>query len=194
MTPVFPWCYSEGMEIGEIITEVFTIIGGIVNWIIGATNSTQGFLVSLGVSPGISWSIVVAIWLVVLYPLWKVFLPLASIGGGRKIVSPEKRDPQRVFTSQQKNAIYSSVGNRCEHRFGPFGIMRCRVRGAKNLNGDHWFPHARGGASTTKNCVALCEKHNQKKSAKVPTKAQTLTLSMYRRMYMKKYIVPGQWM
>lgn len=180
----------------QVITffaEFFKVIGDIINWLIGATHSTQGFLVSMGVSHEISWAVVIILWLIILYPMWKVFTPILSIRGDRAIIPENKRDAKRVFTTGQKNIIYNAVGNRCEHRSGPFGIIRCKVKGSKNLNGDHWFPHAKGGATSTRNCVALCENHNQKKSSKTPTKMQTLTLSMWRRVYMTKHITPGQW-
>lgn len=105
-----------------------------------------------------------------------------------------RRDSQRGYTKSKRNLYSRICNNRCEGT-GAF-IFRCRNRG--NLQGDHWYPHARGGATNVKNLVMLCEHCNNKKSAHVPSLFQTYAL-YFRRRYTKDYskahyIKPGSWL
>lgn len=104
-----------------------------------------------------------------------------------------RRDARRVYTQREKDEAAAWCKYRCE---GTGLLFRC-TKQTKNLQGDHWFPHARGGATTKRNLVMLCPECNKKKSAKVPTPLQTFALRMRRRG--KGYTHPekgkaGQWL
>ena len=76
-------------------------------------------------------------------------------------------------------------------------IFRCTHTG-KDLQGDHWYPYARGGATSIKNLVMLCPKCNRSKSDKIPSHLQTFALRM-RRRYHKEYetnipLEVGEWL
>lgn len=106
----------------------------------------------------------------------------------------DKRDSARLFSDKLKRRYNSYCGNRCE---GTGILFRCRRRG--HLQGDHWFPHARGGQTNAGNLVMLCSKCNKRKSAKVPTVFQTYAL-YFRRKMMWGYTAaipaqkPGDWL
>lgn len=105
-----------------------------------------------------------------------------------------KRDPTRVYTTQERRVQSVKCKNRCE---GVGLFFRCRNKG--DLQGDHWYPHARGGATTPKNMVMLCSGCNKRKSAKVPSLFQTNAL-WFRRMIGLGYdssietVRPGEWL
>lgn len=105
------------------------------------------------------------------------------------VIPERRRDPRRLFTSADRRWIYSNMrgGARCEHRMF-FGLFRCKSR--RKLQLDHWWPHARGGATSRDNLALLCAKHNGAKSHKTPHLLQTEALNFARRGYMKKY--PGR--
>lgn len=88
------------------------------------------------------------------------------------------RDPQRVYTRDIKKSFSEVCHNRCE---GGFFIFRCHNHG--NLQGDHWYPHANGGATTSKNLVMLCRKCNSRKSNKIPTLSQSFFLGLRRKIH-----------
>lgn len=94
----------------------------------------------------------------------------------------DSRDEKRVYTRSEKDTALFKVDNRCE---GTGYFFRCRYKG-KDLHGDHWFPHARGGATTQQNLVMLCPKCNRKKSDHVPNHFKTKALER-RRKNGKKY-------
>lgn len=105
-----------------------------------------------------------------------------------KVIPNNKRDPRRLFSQGDRKWITSNMlwGARCEHR-SFFGLKRCRARGAMEL--DHWWPHARGGATTRDNLALLCTKHNKDKSHHTPTFLATFALNTARKKYMREY--PG---
>lgn len=88
------------------------------------------------------------------------------------------RDPVRWFDSDQRRSGFARAQGRCEMEILP-GI-RCR-RSAEH--GDHWLPHARGGATSMGNFVAACSTHNLAKSARIPTRGQTARIAWRRRRY-----------
>ena len=108
-------------------------------------------------------------------------------------ISQDKRDDQRVFTKDQKNAASQICNNRCE---GTSLLFRCRHVG-NDLQGDHWYPHSRGGATTINNLVMLCPSCNRKKTNHIPTRFQTAALNRRRRRgrdYQHPYFVSaGEW-
>jgi len=89
-----------------------------------------------------------------------------------------RRDIKRVYSSKEKQLASKLCNNRCE---GTRVFGRCNYRG-KNLQGDHWYPYSRGGATTVKNLVMLCPKCNQSKSNKIPSRFQTIALRLRRRL------------
>jgi hypothetical protein len=100
----------------------------------------------------------------------------------RGAVQPQK-DPQRIFTTAQRLAMFKRAGNRCEHK-PPF-LPRCRSMAS---HGDHVYPHSRGGATTLSNGQAMCQLHNQRKGATVPSALYIWRLERRRRTYFP----PGQ--
>lgn len=103
------------------------------------------------------------------------------------------RDAKRVFTAKEKSQLSTQCGYRCE---GTGLFFRCRYTG-KDLHGDHWFPHSKGGATTMDNLVMLCPQCNRKKSDTIPTSLQTKALS-WRRKHHRDYTAqlpsPGKWL
>lgn len=108
--------------------------------------------------------------------------------------SDKRRDSKRVYTSKQKQLASKMCKNRCE---GTGILSRCKYRG-RDLQGDHWYPYARGGATTIQNLVMLCPSCNKSKSDKIPSRFQTFALRK-RRKYGYDYMgeIPtkvGQWL
>lgn len=105
-----------------------------------------------------------------------------------------RRDAERLFTREERIIQSHKCNNRCE---GTGLLFRCRYTG-DDLQGDHWYPHARGGATTMKNLVMLCPKCNRRKSDKVPSIFQTEALYLRRKLgygyahHMDK-THPGEW-
>lgn len=104
--------------------------------------------------------------------------------------NPFEKDPQRMFSDSDRVWIAEAAGRRCEHR--TLGVFRCRKHGTDtyptNLGDstgqmDHHYPHSRGGATSRHNLVWLCEKHNKRKSNRVPTMLQTWVISTARKHY-----------
>lgn len=95
-----------------------------------------------------------------------------------------RRDAQRQFSSSQRARAQQLCNNRCEGGL----LFRCRNTGA--LQGDHWFPHARGGTTSWQNLVMLCQECNNKKSDHLPTLAQTRAIQRRRRKG-RGYTAPG---
>ena len=89
---------------------------------------------------------------------------------------PEKRDARRTFTKAERVEASKICMWRCEGT----GFFRCEYTGSQ-LQGDHWYPHAHGGATTIQNIVMLCPRCNRRKSAKIPTSLQTYFLKRRRR-------------
>lgn len=91
--------------------------------------------------------------------------------------SEHRRDARRVFTRSEKNSAMALCKNRCE---GTGVFFRCQHVG-KDLHGDHWFPHSRGGATSIVNLVMLCPTCNKRKSDKIPSRFQTWGLRLRRK-------------
>ena len=89
------------------------------------------------------------------------------------------RDPQRLFTSRQKNALIARAQGRCEHK-NPLWL-RCRA--TTGLQADHVVPWSRGGATALTNGAALCQRHNARKSNRMPSPLYRWRLRQRRRNY-----------
>lgn len=145
------------------------------------------------------WWVYLVVAVIVAYVLMKIYIWVDK--SSQAILhmkrSPEERDSVRVYTRQEKNEALTRCRRRCE---GTGIFFRCRTRDGdkgKGLQGDHWFPHARGGATTEKNLVMLCPKCNGKKSDKIPLRIQTYALNRRRRKgkgYAREYPYGvGEW-
>lgn len=88
------------------------------------------------------------------------------------------KDPQRLYTADQRRAGSDRSGGRCEME-GIF-FTRCRRPGE---HGDHWFPHSKGGATSMNNFVWACARCNTSKGARIPTFWETTRLEWRRRRY-----------
>lgn len=97
--------------------------------------------------------------------------------------NPWDKDPRREFSTADRAWIRDCAGGRCEHR--TLGLIRCR---RPFEHADHHYPHAKGGATTRRNLVALCAKHNLKKSDRPPTLLATWLLYRARLHYF-----PARW-
>jgi len=89
-----------------------------------------------------------------------------------------QRDPQRLFTVEQRNEMRRRAQGQCEHKHPLW--MRCNRPGS---HGDHIYPWSKGGATTLANGQWLCEMHNLRKSNKVPSRLYIWRLQMRRRRY-----------
>jgi hypothetical protein len=89
-----------------------------------------------------------------------------------------ERDPQRTFSAEQRRAGFARSGGRCEAETLLF--TRCRRPASQ---GDHWFPHSKGGRTSMRNFAGLCAWHNLSKSAHTPTWWETTRLEWRRRRY-----------
>lgn len=96
-----------------------------------------------------------------------------------RVRKSKNRDPKRVFTSNIKKSFSQVCNDRCE---GGFFIFRCHNK--MNLQGDHWYPHANGGATTSRNLVMLCRACNSRKSNKLPTNVDSFFLGVRRKINM----------
>lgn len=105
-----------------------------------------------------------------------------------------RRDTNRLYSHSDKIKYSSLCNNRCE---GIGIFLRCRHEG-NDLQGDHWYPYSRGGATTKKNLVMLCPKCNKKKTNHVPTFLQTKAIEFRRKHNMGYnnhiYNKPGEWL
>lgn len=110
-----------------------------------------------------------------------VLIGLCLLVAGVRIIAamkPVQKDPQRMFTSGQRQMGFARSGGQCELE-GWFW-MRCR-RPAQH--GDHWFPWSKGGTTDMQNFVSGCALCNLSKGAHVPTALQRLRLERRRRAY-----------
>lgn len=87
-------------------------------------------------------------------------------------------DPQRLFTTEQRAALFELCGQRCEHRHPLW--LRCRQPAT---HADHVYPHSRGGVTELRNGQGLCRFHNLSKSAKIPSSWYMRSLARRRRRY-----------
>lgn len=112
---------------------------------------------------------------------------LASSLRGRNLA---RKDPQRMFDAQQRAVGLQRAGQQCE--FSTPWLTRC-TRTAQHA--DHFFPHARGGASTMRNLVAACAPHNLSKGARLPSTFTRLQIQARRRRYFPAHQerTAGQW-
>lgn len=97
-----------------------------------------------------------------------------------------RRDRQRLFTWQQKQALLIRAGHRCEHK--PLLGRRCRV--TSRLQADHIVPWSRGGPTETWNGQVLCRRHNRSKSNLVPGPLYRWRLERQRRRYRPRPLRP----
>lgn len=99
-----------------------------------------------------------------------------------------QKDSQRLFTAEQRRLGMQRASNQCE--WGTF--KRC-TRYA--FHGDHWFPWSRGGATSMRNYVSLCERCNTSKGAKMPSRLQTHIIYLRRGQYFDPRIdrTLGEW-
>lgn len=93
--------------------------------------------------------------------------------------SDDGRDPRRLFTDADRRWIAKATDNRCENR-RLFALVRC-WRKAQQL--DHWYPYAKGGATSRRNLDYMCAKCNNRKSDHTPTLWMTFMLKLARRRY-----------
>lgn len=100
------------------------------------------------------------------------------------------RDPQRMYRSDQRQRCFGLAGHRCEMSVA--GIIRCQ-RPAEHA--DHFYPWSKGGATSNRNAVAACGRHNMSKGAKMPTRFQRNMITHRRRRYYPNTAQrkPGQW-
>lgn len=103
---------------------------------------------------------------------------IAALGKRSKDGPDVTKDPQRMYTSEQRTESFARAGGQCEYL--GWGFMRCRSQAE---HADHFFPHSKGGATSLLNCVASCAHHNTSKGAKVLPKRQGTFLKMRRRRY-----------
>lgn len=100
-----------------------------------------------------------------------------------------QQDPVRAFPEKMRREAFARAGGTCEYArwWG-----RCR-RTANHA--DHFYPHARGGASTLANCVAACQWHNLSKGAKLPSRWTRAGIERRRRRYFPPGadVGAGQW-
>lgn len=96
----------------------------------------------------------------------------------RKPDNPFDRDPRRLFSDADREFITQCTGNQCEHRM--CGLIRCPRMGEQM---DHHYPWSRGGATSRRNLVWLCAKHNRRKSDRVPSRLSTWLLVRARESY-----------
>jgi hypothetical protein len=88
------------------------------------------------------------------------------------------KDPQRLFTKEQRMLATERCGGRCEGE----GFFFTRCKGPAE-QGDHWYPHSKGGPTTMENLAMLCQPHNGSKSNHTPSIWQTMRLEHRRRKY-----------
>ncbi len=111
----------------------------------------------------------------------------------RVLATPwRRRDPERWFDAFERAAGRDRAGGRCEYtdRLAPW--RRC-TRPAQEA--DHFFPWARGGATTLGNMVAACTAHNQAKGGRMPAAITRWLITRRRRRYFPAghLRTPGAW-
>ncbi|WP_314191936.1 HNH endonuclease signature motif containing protein [uncultured Arthrobacter sp.] len=96
------------------------------------------------------------------------------------------RDPQRLFTWEQKRALLARAGHRCEHK----ALLGYRCRATDRLEADHVVPWSRGGPTQLWNGAVLCHRHNRNKSNTIPTALYRWRLVHRRRRYALRIAFP----
>jgi hypothetical protein len=89
-----------------------------------------------------------------------------------------EKDPQRMYSLEQRRVIHTLAGNQCEYT--GWAWQRC-PRASEHA--DHLHPHAKGGATSLLNGVASCAHHNTSKGAKILPKSKVRALERRRRRY-----------
>lgn len=123
---------------------------------------------------------------------WALLLVL-MVSRMRPLSSPwRRRDPVRWFDALQSAAGRDRAGGQCEYteRFVPW--RRCSRPAQES---DHFFPWARGGATTVENLVAACTAHNQAKGGRAPSAITRWVIARRRRAYFPAHQTrtPGAW-
>lgn len=103
---------------------------------------------------------------------------IAALGKRTKDGDDVVKDPQRMYTTEQRTESFARAGGQCEYM--SWALSRC---GAPAEHADHFFPHSKGGATSLLNCVASCAHHNTSKGAKVLPKRAGKFLEMRRKRY-----------
>lgn len=93
------------------------------------------------------------------------------------------RDPQRLFTPDQRAAMLVLAGGRCEHK--PMLWRRCPQTGS---HADHIYPWSHGGVTELRNGQLLCGFHNLSKGGRVPTRLYRWRLSRRRAGYYPPHV------
>ncbi|MGY1653410.1 HNH endonuclease [Geodermatophilus sp. SYSU D01119] len=102
------------------------------------------------------------------------------VGVARAVVhGRHPRDPVRRFSRTDRRAVLDRAGHRCEHH----SLVEGRCRATEDLQADHVHPHSRGGATAVENAQALCRRHNERKSARVPWDRELRRLAHRRAAY-----------
>ena len=122
-------------------------------------------------------------WLVLIVPLIGIIAKVAGHSSGVK-------DPVRMFSADQRRAGFLRAEQQCE--MSTPWLTRC-TRTAEHA--DHFFPHARGGASSMRNLVAACAPCNLRKSAHMPSRLLRWQIARRRRRYFPAELdrTPGEW-
>lgn len=102
-----------------------------------------------------------------------VLILAGHAGRGRR-----RRDPNRFYTWPEKQVLIQQAAGRCEHK--PPLWRRCPAQGTQ---ADHIVPWSRGGRTELWNGQLLCERHNQRKSNRVPSTLYRWRLQRRRRKY-----------
>ena len=95
---------------------------------------------------------------------------------------PVQKDPQRMYTSGQRQIGFARSDGRCE--LEGWLWRRCQKPAG---HGDHYFPWSKGGATDMANFVSACVTCNLSKGARIPTTFERVRLERRRR----KYFTPG---
>lgn len=122
-------------------------------------------------------------WVVLVSGVWGYWPALIVVGGLIVAVLMFRsehipRDLQRTFTTDQKAAASDRCGHQCEHK--PMFWRRCRE---VPTHGDHIVPWSRGGRTDTANLQMLCQRHNLRKGALMPSRFYRWRLARRRRNY-----------
>ncbi|WP_251153842.1 HNH endonuclease signature motif containing protein [Cellulosimicrobium sp. Marseille-Q4280] len=116
-------------------------------------------------------------WMVAVAALIALGALAQRLGGGTGRWTGEK-DPQRMYSVEQRRVIHARAGGQCEYT--GWGWQRCR---SASEHADHLHPHAKGGATSLLNGVASCAHHNTSKGAKLLPKSKIRSLERRRRRY-----------
>ena len=135
------------------------------SWVSGLVDAVKGWAGWALAHPG------------VLLGFLAVAVAVMALRAARARMTPAQ-DPQRMYTAEQRAEVFGRAGGRCEYT-GLF-LGRCR-KPAEHT--DHLFPWSRGGATTLKNAVASCSRHNLSKGAKILPAWRVRLLVRRRRRY-----------